>query len=103
MLDESVYEFDHDLNRSTAMTPVANDAPLMKVRRMVSGAWKTMGSYLQAGTRSYEYQDTCEEILYVGFRSVMTFTGAWQGGGERGRSLTLWDQRRYPDPVMAFP
>lgn len=80
--DESVYEFDHDLNPEYSYDALANDPPSLKRKVVRGGSWKDVGAYLQAGTRSYEYQDTAK--CYVGFRSVMTFLG-------RGKAVNAED------------
>jgi formylglycine-generating enzyme required for sulfatase activity len=37
------------------------------------GSWKDIAYFIQNGSRSYEYQDTCKS--YVGFRCVQTYIG----------------------------
>ena len=71
--DESVYDFEHDLNPEYQYDALANDPPSLKRKVIRGGSWKDIGFYLQTGTRSYEYQDTAK--AYVGFRSVMTYLG----------------------------
>jgi len=71
--DESVYDFDHDLNPEYSYDALANDPPSLKRKVIRGGSWKDIGYYMQTGTRSFEYQDTTK--AYVGFRSVMTFLG----------------------------
>lgn len=71
--DESVYDFEHDLNPEYQYDALANDPPSLKRKVVRGGSWKDIGFYLQTGTRSFEYQDTAK--AYVGFRSVMTYLG----------------------------
>lgn len=71
--DESVYDFDHDLNPEYSYDALANDPPSLKRKVIRGGSWKDIGYYMQTGTRSFEYQDTTK--AYIGFRSVMTFLG----------------------------
>ena len=71
--DETVYDFDHDLNPEYTYDALANDPPSLKRKVVRGGSWKDIGYYIQTGTRSYEYQDTAKS--YVGFRSVMTYLG----------------------------
>jgi sulfatase modifying factor 1 len=71
--DESVYDFDHDLNPEYTYDALANDPPALKRKVVRGGSWKDIGYYIQTGTRSYEYQDTAKS--YIGFRSVMTYLG----------------------------
>jgi len=71
--DESVYDFDHDLNPEYQYDAMANDPPALKRKVIRGGSWKDIGYYLQTGTRSYEYQDTAK--CYIGFRSSMTYLG----------------------------
>jgi formylglycine-generating enzyme required for sulfatase activity len=71
--DESVYDFDHDLNPEYSYDALANDPPSLKRKVIRGGSWKDIGYYMQTGTRSYEYQDTTK--AYIGFRSVMTYLG----------------------------
>lgn len=41
------------------------------------GSWKDIAYYLETGTRTYEYADTCRS--FVGFRNVMTQLGRSSG------------------------
>ncbi len=41
------------------------------------GSWKDVAYYLETGTRTYEYADTCRS--FVGFRNVMTQLGRSSG------------------------
>ncbi|HRH39340.1 MAG TPA: SUMF1/EgtB/PvdO family nonheme iron enzyme, partial [Flavobacteriales bacterium] len=80
--DESVYDFDHDLNPEYSYDAIATDAPSLKRKVIRGGSWKDIGYYMQTGTRSYEYQDTTK--AYIGFRSVMTYLG-------RGKAVNAED------------
>lgn len=71
--DESVYDFDHDMNPEYSYDAVANDPPAMKRKVVRGGSFKDVGLYLQTGTRAYEYQDTAK--CYIGFRSALTYLG----------------------------
>jgi formylglycine-generating enzyme required for sulfatase activity len=80
--DESVYDFDHDLNPEYSYDALANDPPSLKRKVLRGGSWKDVGYYLQTGTRSFEYQDTAK--TYIGFRSVLTYLG-------RGKAVNAED------------
>jgi formylglycine-generating enzyme required for sulfatase activity len=80
--DESVYDFDHDLNSEYSYDALANDPPSLKRKVLRGGSWKDVGYYLQTGTRSFEYQDTAK--TYIGFRSVLTYLG-------RGKAVNAED------------
>ncbi|MBK9758472.1 MAG: SUMF1/EgtB/PvdO family nonheme iron enzyme [Flavobacteriales bacterium] len=80
--DESVYDFDHDMNSEFSYDALANDAPALKRKVIRGGSFKDVGLYLQTGTRCYEYQDTAK--CYVGFRSVLTYLG-------RGKAVSAED------------
>jgi len=41
------------------------------------GSWKDVAFYLEAGTRTFEYQDTTKS--YIGFRCAMTYLGRSSG------------------------
>jgi formylglycine-generating enzyme required for sulfatase activity len=45
------------------------------------GSWKDIGYYIQTGTRSFEYRDTCKS--YIGFRSVMSYLGRGKSESEK--------------------
>ena len=75
--DESVYEFSHDLSTEYTYDALKDDPPSLKRKVISGGSWKDIGFYLQAGTRTYEYQDTAKS--YVGFRSVMSYLGRAKG------------------------
>ena len=80
--DESVYDFDHDLNPEYSYDAMANDPPALKRKVIRGGSWKDIGYFLQTSSRSYEYQDTAK--CYIGFRSVMTYLG-------RGKAVSAED------------
>jgi formylglycine-generating enzyme len=80
--DESVYDFDHDLNPEYSYDALANDPPALKRKVIRGGSWKDIGYFLQTGSRTYEYQDTAK--CYIGFRSVMTYLG-------RGKAVNAED------------
>ncbi|MBS1582516.1 MAG: SUMF1/EgtB/PvdO family nonheme iron enzyme [Bacteroidetes bacterium] len=80
--DESVYDFDHDMNPEYSYDALANDAPALKRKVVRGGSFKDVGLFLQTGTRSFEYQDTAK--CYIGFRSVLTYLG-------RGKAVNAED------------
>ena len=80
--DESVYDFDHDLNPEYRYDALANDPPSLKRKVIRGGSFKDVGLYLQTGTRCFEYQDTAK--CYIGFRSVLTYLG-------RGKAVSAED------------
>ncbi len=71
--DESVFEFQAELNPEYYYEAKASDPPALKRKVIRGGSWKDIPYYLQCGTRTYEYQDTAKS--YVGFRSVMSYLG----------------------------
>jgi sulfatase modifying factor 1 len=52
-----------------------NESEPRKVVR--GGSWKDVAFYLEAGTRTFEYQDTTKS--YIGFRCAMTYLGRSSG------------------------
>ena len=80
--DESVYDFDHDMNPEYSYDALANDPPSLKRKVIRGGSFKDVGLYLQTGTRCFEYQDTAK--CYIGFRSVLTYLG-------RGKAVNAED------------
>ncbi|NJK86086.1 MAG: SUMF1/EgtB/PvdO family nonheme iron enzyme [Bacteroidales bacterium] len=72
--DESAYIFSHDLNPDYRYNARPDDPPVMKRKVTRGGSWKDIGYFLQNGTRSYEYQDTCKS--YIGFRCVRSYLGS---------------------------
>lgn len=71
--EASSYNFTHDLNMDYEYEAKDTDAPALKRKVIRGGSWKDIGYYLQAGTRSYEFQDTAK--CYIGFRCVQNFLG----------------------------
>ncbi len=71
--EASSYNFTHDLNMDYEYEAKDTDAPSLKRKVIRGGSWKDIGYYLQAGTRSYEFQDTAK--CYIGFRCVQNFLG----------------------------
>jgi formylglycine-generating enzyme required for sulfatase activity len=58
-----------------------NDPPSMHRMVIRGGSWKDIGYYIQTGTRSFEYRDTCKS--YIGFRSVMSYLGRGKSESEK--------------------
>jgi gliding motility-associated lipoprotein GldK len=52
----------------------AKIAPKKVIR---GGSWKDVAYYLETGTRTYEYRDSCR--AYIGFRNAMTHLGRSSG------------------------
>ncbi len=71
--DESMYDFDHDLNPNYEYDAKDEEPSVMKRKVIRGGSWKDVGFYLQTSSRTYEYQDTAK--CYIGFRCVMTYLG----------------------------
>jgi gliding motility-associated lipoprotein GldK len=71
--DESAYNFSHD-NSPDYTYEAKNDDPIALKRKVIrGGSWKDVSYFLQAGTRTYEYQDTSK--CYIGFRCVISYIG----------------------------
>jgi len=74
---ESTHQFSHDLNPDYRYDadPAKDGADYLTMSRKVirGGSWKDVAYFIQNGSRSYEYQDTCKS--YVGFRCVQTYIG----------------------------
>ncbi len=74
---ESTHQFSHDLNPDYRYDadPAKDGADYLTLSRKVirGGSWKDIAYFIQNGSRSYEYQDTCKS--YVGFRCVQTYIG----------------------------
>jgi gliding motility-associated lipoprotein GldK len=66
--DEAGYSFTHDLNPNYEYNALPNEPTVMKRKVVRGGSWKDVAFYLQAGTRTYEYQDSAKS--YIGFRCV---------------------------------
>jgi sulfatase modifying factor 1 len=71
--DESAYQYINDFNPSFEYNATPNDAPAMKRKVIRGGSWKDISAFLQASTRSFEYQDSSKS--YIGFRCVRTSFG----------------------------
>lgn len=71
--DESAYNFSHD-NSADYTYEAKNEDPIALKRKVIrGGSWKDVSYFLQAGTRTYEYQDTAK--CYIGFRCVVSYIG----------------------------
>jgi sulfatase modifying factor 1 len=71
--DEAAYNFSHD-NSPDYTYEAKNDDPIALKRKVIrGGSWKDVSYFLQAGTRTYEYQDTSK--CYIGFRCVVSYIG----------------------------
>lgn len=71
--DEAAYSFTHDLNPNYEYSALPNESPVMKRKVVRGGSWKDIAYYLQAGTRTYEYQDSAKS--YIGFRCIRSTMG----------------------------
>jgi len=71
--DEAAYSFTHDMNPNYEYSALPNESPVMKRKVVRGGSWKDISYYLQAGTRSYEYQDSAKS--YIGFRCIRSTMG----------------------------
>jgi gliding motility-associated lipoprotein GldK len=71
--DEAAYSYTDDLNPDYQYEALPDDPPALKRKVIRGGSWKDIGYYMQCGTRTYEYQDSCKS--YIGFRSVRTYLG----------------------------
>lgn len=70
---ESTHQFAHDLNPDYQYD-AREDEPISMKRKVIrGGSWKDIAYFIQNGSRTYEYQDTCKS--YVGFRCVQTYIG----------------------------
>jgi len=83
--DESAYNFAHDLNMNYTYEATEIDPPARKRKVIRGGSWKDIGYFIQAGSRSYEYQDTCKS--YIGFRCVQTYLGRAKGDGPNSSNV----------------
>ncbi|MCB9246050.1 MAG: SUMF1/EgtB/PvdO family nonheme iron enzyme [Flavobacteriales bacterium] len=74
---ESTSQFSHDLNPDYRYDAdeSRDGADYLTLSRKVirGGSWKDIAYFIQNGSRSYEYQDTCKS--FVGFRCVQTYIG----------------------------
>ncbi len=71
--DEAAYSFTHDMNPNYEYSALPNESPVMKRKVVRGGSWKDIATYLQNGTRAYEYQDSAKS--YIGFRCVRSTMG----------------------------
>lgn len=71
--DESAYSFTHDMNPNYEYNALPNEASVMKRKVIKGGSWKDIAYYLQAGSRTYEYQDSAKS--FIGFRLVRSTMG----------------------------
>lgn len=74
---ESTMLFSHDLNSDYRYDadPLKDGEDYLTLSRKVvrGGSWKDIAYFMQNGSRTYEYQDTCKSS--IGFRCVQTFIG----------------------------
>jgi formylglycine-generating enzyme len=76
---EQSHIFTHDLNpdyrTSVPETGAIAASTSMTLKRKVikGGSWKDVAYFIQNGSRTYEYQDTCKS--YVGFRCIQNYIG----------------------------
>ena len=70
---ESGNMFTHDLNPDYQYDAKETDPETLKRKTIRGGSWKDVAYFIQNGTRSYEFQDSCNS--YVGFRCVMSYIG----------------------------
>ena len=71
--DETSYSFTHDMNPNFENNSKPDEASVMKRKVIKGGSWKDVSYFLQAGTRTYEYQDSAKS--YIGFRCVRSTLG----------------------------
>lgn len=69
---EGSYNFVHDLSPDVRYEASDSDNPRDKRKVIRGGSWKDIGYFLQASTRTYEYQDSAKS--YIGFRTVIDLT-----------------------------
>ena len=80
--DEAAYDFINDLNPTLSYNARNDEPPVMKRKVVRGGSWKDVPTFLQVGTRSYEYQDSTKS--YVGFRCVRSsFCDVFKGSSAR--------------------
>jgi sulfatase modifying factor 1 len=70
---ESTHQFSHDLNPDYQYDAREDESITMKRKVIRGGSWKDIAYFIQNGSRTYEYQDTCKS--YIGFRCVQTYIG----------------------------
>lgn len=71
--DEAAYSFTHDMNPNYEYSALPNESPVMKRKVVRGGSWKDIATYLQNGSRTYEYQDSAKS--YIGFRCIRSTMG----------------------------
>ncbi len=71
--NEASYVVVNDLNPDYQYNAVDGEGNAMKMKVVRGGSWKDVRTYLQVGTRAYEYQD--KPRAYIGFRCVKTYIG----------------------------
>lgn len=71
--DESSYAYTHDFNPDYKYNARPDEHHVMKRKVVRGGSWKDIAYYMQTGTRTYEYQDSCAS--YIGFRCVRDYIG----------------------------
>jgi len=67
---EAGYETVDDLNPEIQYNARPDDPAVMKRKVVRGGSWKDVAYFIQASTRTFEYQDTAKS--YIGFRCVRT-------------------------------
>ncbi len=67
---EAGYELMNDFNPEIQYRALPDDPPVMKRKVVRGGSWKDVAYFIQASTRTFEYQDTAKS--YIGFRCVRT-------------------------------
>lgn len=70
---ESANHFTHDLNPDYQYDAKDTDPETLKRKTIRGGSWKDVAYYVQNGTRTYEYQDSCSS--YIGFRCAISYIG----------------------------
>lgn len=71
--DQVAYDVVHDLNPNYEYNATASDGDAMRKKVVRGGSWKDVKTYLQVGTRTFEYED--KPRSYIGFRCVKTYVG----------------------------
>lgn len=66
--NESAYSIIHDFNPNFEYNARPDDPPVMKRKVVRGGSWKDASTFIQTGTRDFEYQDSVKS--YIGFRCV---------------------------------
>ncbi|MGL5912628.1 MAG: SUMF1/EgtB/PvdO family nonheme iron enzyme [Bacteroidales bacterium] len=71
--DEHAHNFVNELNPAYTYHSKEGDPLAMTRKTIKGGSWKDIAYFLQCGTRTFEYQDTCKS--YIGFRCVRSYLG----------------------------